>query len=108
MQVNKEYLKEIENLIKTLEDDKVGLTFQMIEKLEDSEYYLKGFRDYHNTLEYAHRQAKEERKIEGKEEGRKERDFEFVTSSLKKGFDNQTISELTGLSIEEIEKLKKE
>jgi len=35
MKANEEYLKEIENLINTLEEDKVNLAFQMIKKLED-------------------------------------------------------------------------
>ncbi|MDW8296590.1 MAG: hypothetical protein RMJ97_06860, partial [Raineya sp.] len=34
--------------------------------------------------------------------------LEIAKNAIKKGFDNQTIYELTGLSVEEIEELKKE
>ena len=44
----------------------------------------------------------------GKEEGKKERDIEIAKASLKQGIDINTISIITGLAIQEIEKLKKE
>jgi predicted transposase/invertase (TIGR01784 family) len=45
-------------------------------------------------------------KIEGKIEGKKETSIEIAKNSLKQGLDIKTISLITNLSIEEIEKLK--
>ncbi|MCS6796780.1 MAG: hypothetical protein NZ516_12560 [Raineya sp.] len=44
----------------------------------------------------------------GEKKGEKKRNLEIAKNAIRKGFDNQTISELTGLSIEEIEALRKE
>lgn len=43
---------------------------------------------------------------EGFEEGIQQRNFEIAKEMLKKGLDNQTISEITGLSIEDIGSLR--
>ena len=42
----------------------------------------------------------------GKKEGKKERNIEIAKSMLKKGMELNLISELTGLTVEEIELLK--
>jgi predicted transposase/invertase (TIGR01784 family) len=41
-------------------------------------------------------------------EAKHEKSVEIAKAAIKKGFDSQTISELTGLTIEQIEKLRKE
>lgn len=49
--------------------------------------------------------AKKEGKLEGKAEGKKERNIEIARNMLAKNSDVQFISECTGLSIDEINKL---
>ena len=51
-------------------------------------------------------EGKEDGIKEGKEEGKKENTKEFVVKMKKKNIYIETISDITGLSIEEIEKLK--
>jgi predicted transposase/invertase (TIGR01784 family) len=41
-------------------------------------------------------------------EGKIERDIEIAKNMIKKGFENETIAEVTGLSIEQIEALRVE
>jgi len=43
---------------------------------------------------------------DGKSEGKTEAALEFASKSIAKGFDNETISELTGLDTKEIEKIR--
>ncbi|MBB3699416.1 Rpn family recombination-promoting nuclease/putative transposase [Flammeovirga yaeyamensis] len=77
---------------------------------------LKIFRDYLNTLDTAvakgRKEGKEEGLKEGKEEGLKEgvkkKALETVQKALKLGLPVEQISLLTGLTIEEIEKVKRE
>ena len=51
--------------------------------------------------------GKEEGRQEGREEGRAERDIEIALNGLAKGVDEQTIADLTGLSLAQIRALKK-
>jgi predicted transposase/invertase (TIGR01784 family) len=51
--------------------------------------------------------GKEEGRQEGREEGRAERDIEVALNGLAKGVDEQTIADLTGLSLAQIRALKK-
>ncbi|MDW8295848.1 MAG: hypothetical protein RMJ97_03095 [Raineya sp.] len=44
----------------------------------------------------------------GIEMGEKKRNLEIAKNAIRKGFDNQLLQRLTGLSIEEIEALRKE
>lgn len=50
----------------------------------------------------------EEGKREGEKEGEKKKAIEVAKNAIKKGLDNETISELTGLSINEIEAIRVE
>ena len=61
------------------------------------EYEWKVYNDYFNTLDYAEKK--------GREEGRKEEKLENAFRMKKKGIPLETISEITGLSSEEIEGL---
>ena len=76
------------------------------EAYEDS---LKYYRDLKNVVDTARDEGKEEGreegKEEGKEEGREERNMEIAKTMKAEGFSSEQISRLTGLSIEEIEKL---
>jgi hypothetical protein len=51
--------------------------------------------------------GKEEGRQEGRQEGRAERDIEIALNGLAKGVDEQTIADLTGLSLAQIRALKK-
>jgi predicted transposase YdaD len=53
------------------------------------------------------KKGKELGKEEGRQEGRAERDIEVALSGLAKGVDEQTIADLTGLSLAQIRALKK-
>ncbi len=77
-------------------------------------------RDTYNQIEYAresgreegHKVGKEEGLKVGREEGRaegaKQNSFDIAKRMLQKGIAIETISELTGLTAEEVSKLKKE
>ena len=47
----------------------------------------------------------EDMRLTGKNEGKKEKQLEIAQKMINKGMDLSTISELTGLSVEEIKKL---
>ncbi|TAE67423.1 MAG: hypothetical protein EAZ85_15110, partial [Bacteroidetes bacterium] len=72
---------------------------------------LKTYTDYQNTIDTAFMEGEIKGKMEGKEEGRvvgKVEEKEIVTVNLlKKGMTYDFIEEVTGLSFEEIEKIKK-
>ncbi len=44
----------------------------------------------------------------GLEQGAKQRDIEIARTAIENGFDNETISKLTRLSLSEIETIRKE
>ena len=90
---------------------------------EDRTNYIKSMnteRDTYNQIEYAresgreegreegHKVGKEEGLKEGREEGAKQKSFDIAKRMLEKGIDIETISELTGLTAEEVSRLKEE
>ena len=90
---------------------------------EDRIKYIKSMnteRDTYNQIEYAresgreegHKVGKEEGLKVGREEGRaegvKQNSFDIAKRMLEKGIDIETISELTGLTAEEVSSLKEE
>ena len=76
-------------------------------RLMMSEYEKKEIYQYDKqiTLEEKRREGIKEGRREGKLEGIKERNYSIAKSLKSSGFDNQFISEHTGLSVKEIEKL---
>ena len=56
--------------------------------------------------EEGHKEGKEEGIKEGRAEGSKQNSFDIAKRMLKKGIDIETISELTGLTAEEVSMLK--
>ena len=54
-------------------------------------------RDTYNQIEYA--------RESGREEGAKQKSFDIAQRMLEKGIDIETISELTGLTAEEVSRL---
>jgi predicted transposase/invertase (TIGR01784 family) len=72
-----------------------------IAEREQYEESLKYYRDLKNVIDTAF----EDGELKGKIEGKIEERTEIAKKMKAKGIDHSTISELTGLSIEEIEKL---
>jgi predicted transposase/invertase (TIGR01784 family) len=68
---------------------------------------LKYYRDVKNSLDTAKQEGIVEGEAIGLEKGKLEEKLEIAQNAIKKGFDNETITELTGLTIEQIEKLRK-
>ena len=65
-------------------------------------------RDTYNQIEYARETGREEGREEGRAEGVKQNSFDIAKRMLEKGIDIETISELTGLTAEEVSGLKEE
>ena len=57
-------------------------------------------------LKEGHKEGKEEGIKEGSEKGAKQKSFDIAKRMLEKGIDIETISELTGLTAEEVSMLK--
>ena len=76
---------------------------------------LKDYWDFYATIDSAEKKAEkkgEEKGIkigheQGLEQGKKEEKLEIARNAIKKGLDTEIVTELTGLSKEEIEKLRK-
>ena len=123
-------LKNMSNLLgrpERLRDRIFTKLFDVAElaQLDDNDRikYIKAMnteRDTYNQIEYAresgreegreegHKVGKEEGLKEGREEGAKQNSCDIAKRMLEKGIDIETISELTGLTAEEISRLKKE
>ena len=65
-------------------------------------------RDTHNQIEYAKETGLEEGLAKGREEGREEERNSIVLKMLQNNLPVQTICDVTGLSLEEVTKLKEE
>ena len=63
-------------------------------------------RDTHNQIEYARETALEEGLSKGREEGREERNLEVAINLLQLGTPCEIVAKATGLSVEEVAKLK--
>ena len=66
---------------------------------------LKAFDDIH-ALDTAKEEGRKEGREEGREEGRLARNIEIAKASLAKGLDTQIVSDITGLSSEQIKDLE--
>ena len=51
--------------------------------------------------------AREEGKADGKNDGIKETEVKYIKNMIKNNFNNETISKITNLSVEEIIEIKK-
>ena len=69
-------------------------------------------RDTHNQIEYAKETGLEEGLakglVKGREEGREERNLEVAINFLQLGTPCEIVAKATGLSLEEVAKLKEE
>jgi len=65
---------------------------------------------YNRYLDYLHLKASEalSMKIEAEEKVRRSEKIEIAKNAIKKGLDNQTISDITGLPLEQVATLRKE
>lgn len=63
-------------------------------------------RDTHNQIEYAKKTGREEGRAEGLEKGREEGRYDMILKMVQNDLPIQTICEITGLSLEEVTKLK--
>ena len=63
-------------------------------------------RDTHNQIEYAKKTSLEEGLAKGREEGREERNLEVAINLLQLGTPCEIVAKATGLSLEEVTKLK--
>ena len=63
-------------------------------------------RDTHNQIEYAKETGLEEGLVKGREEGREERNLEVAINLLQLGTPCEIVAKATGLSLEEVTKLK--
>ncbi|WP_446009836.1 Rpn family recombination-promoting nuclease/putative transposase [Candidatus Electrothrix sp.] len=79
-----------------------------LDQVRSYEKSLKYYRDMKNSLDTAFDEGKEEGKEEGREIGKAENQRETVARGLKQGLDNTIIADLTGLSMEAIEKIAQE
>ena len=74
---------------------------------EDRIKYIKAMnteRDTYNQIEYAHERGREK----GREEGLKEGQSKIAMNLIRLGTSHEIITQATGLSEEEVSKLKKE
>ena len=101
MKENKDINKAIDELEQVSGNEKLRRIAELKEK------YI---RDEQASIAYAqnegYKQGEEKGKVEGKVEGKNERNMEIAKKMLKKCMKIEDIIELTGLSQEEIEKLK--
>jgi predicted transposase/invertase (TIGR01784 family) len=102
------YLEDFQTIPSIFIDDVFNKAFEKAElaklgeaEMEQYEYSLKVFRDNTNTWNYAIDTAFDEGKLEGKLEGK----FEIARSAKQMGLKVEDIVKLTGLTIEEIERL---
>ena len=69
---------------------------------------MKTERDTYNQIEYARESGREEGRKEGKEEGLKEGQSKIAINLIRLGASYEIITQATGLSEEEVSRLKKE
>ena len=106
-------LLKADNLPKELDNDKLKKALKVLDVLnfseEERELYedhLKWLRIEANTLKKTAEKAKEEGIAEGIEKGIEKRNIEVAINMIKQKLDNKLISSVTGLTLEEILKLK--
>lgn len=100
-------LVKMEEIPSKLQEKVFKKLFQIAEIARFDEKQLQSYRDSEkNYLDFT--ASLETSFNEGKIEGKVEREIEIAKNMLRKGFDNGTIGEVTGLTIEQIEALRKE
>ncbi len=82
--------------------NRANLTLEELDKLERREIYLQ---DWKGGISKAKREAREQGLQEGRQEGRQEQMLE-IAKNLLDILDDETISQRTGLSLDEVKKLR--
>jgi predicted transposase/invertase (TIGR01784 family) len=105
---------QLEEIPKRLQEFLFKKIFKLAEvsnySLKDRKQYeesLKEYRDYYNTIDTAKKEAKEEGFSEGMKEGMERRNIEIIRNAILQGLDNETIAQITGLSLEEIQQVRR-
>ena len=93
-------MEEKESLLKTIEDVNDDETV-MQEWILEENARLK----YEGQMSYAREEGLKEGIEKGIEQGNMSKELELIKNMLKKGLDYQTISEVTGKTIPEIEEI---
>ncbi len=116
-------IPKLQSLPPTLQDEifmkvfaKSQISSYTNEELNEYESSLKNLIDFTNSVATAEKEGKIEGekigiikgKIEGEKTGIIKGKVEVALNAIKKGFDNQTIQDLTGLTAQEIIKIRKE
>jgi predicted transposase/invertase (TIGR01784 family) len=78
------------------------------EELDAYDYAHMREADEKGRLELALRRGHEKGMKEGMKKGIEDSKFEIVKNAIQKGFDNQTIADLTGMSISKIQKIRED
>jgi predicted transposase/invertase (TIGR01784 family) len=100
-------LAKLDSIPTKLQEKIFKKLFQIAEIAQFDEKQLQLYRDSEkNYLDFT--ASLETSFKEGKIEGKIERDIEIAKNMIRKGFDNETIAEVTGLSTEQIEALRAE
>ncbi|SFF37480.1 Rpn family recombination-promoting nuclease/putative transposase [Thermoflexibacter ruber] len=98
-------LVKIEEIPAKLQEKVFKKLFQIAEIARFDEKQLQSYRDSEkNYLDFT--ASLETSFNEGKIEGKVEREIEIAKNMLRKGFDSETIGEVTGLTLEQIEALR--
>ncbi len=110
-------LSQMKNMPQRLKDDVISKAFEKAEfinlpKVEQEKYHknLKVYRDLVNSFETAFNDGEKKGRVEGEvigeKRGENNKAIEVTLKSLANGIDVGTVSLITGLSVEEVEKLK--
>ena len=102
-----------ERYINPYTDTGIGFNFLSPEELEklptkerkEYEERLKIYRDLKNSMDTSFNKGKEEGREEGREEGKAEAAIASARKMKSKGYPSVDIAEITGLTVEEIERL---
>ena len=96
-----ELKNEVKEMLEYMNDDSL-LVARFYDPDKRREFYMEGFR------EEGREQGREEGRLQGREQGIFKRNLEIVKNMFKKKYKIEDIEEVTGLSKEEIIKLKEE
>ena len=101
-------LKNLHKLNRIPDKLKENIFLKLFETAEISKFTQKEYQAYEDSLKYYRdlKNSLDTAKEEGREEGKEEKAIEVAMKMIKKGFDNDEIAEISGLSEIEINKLK--
>ncbi|MFK7950060.1 MAG: Rpn family recombination-promoting nuclease/putative transposase [Saprospiraceae bacterium] len=108
------HLSNLQNRPKKLQERVFKRLFEAAEiakftpkELEAYDRSLKYYRDIKNVVDTSHEEGREKGHKEGREEGREEEKLKIIKTGIDEGFSDDVLAKLTQLSIEEIQKIRK-